>query len=89
MQIVSATVDRVRQLSLFQRTPQWIMPQENPAYGEVEKAAFPEDPESTGRRRAVTGRRPPDRPPYLVFSSPPPAASSLWQACVKTCYKHE
>jgi cation diffusion facilitator CzcD-associated flavoprotein CzcO len=45
VQIVSAIVDRVAKLSLFQRTPQWIMPQENPCYGEEERAAFRSRPE--------------------------------------------
>jgi cation diffusion facilitator CzcD-associated flavoprotein CzcO len=40
VQMVSALVDRVAKLSLFQRTAQWIMPQENPAYGDSERAAF-------------------------------------------------
>jgi cation diffusion facilitator CzcD-associated flavoprotein CzcO len=44
VQIVSAVVDRVAKLSLFQRTPQWIAPQENPAYSEEEKAAFQREP---------------------------------------------
>jgi len=44
VQIVSALVDRVAKLSLFQRTAQWIMPQANPAYGEDEKATFRSDP---------------------------------------------
>ncbi|MEN8161460.1 MAG: NAD(P)/FAD-dependent oxidoreductase [Myxococcota bacterium] len=45
VQITSALVDRVAKLSLFQRTPQWIAPQENPAYTDGEKAAFRSDPE--------------------------------------------
>jgi cation diffusion facilitator CzcD-associated flavoprotein CzcO len=40
IQIVSALVDQVGELSLFQRTPQWIMPIENPAYSEEERAEF-------------------------------------------------
>ena len=44
VQIVSAVVDRVAKLSLFQRTAQWVMPQENPAYSDEEKAAFRDDP---------------------------------------------
>ncbi|MBW2422219.1 MAG: NAD(P)/FAD-dependent oxidoreductase [Deltaproteobacteria bacterium] len=44
-QIVSGVVDRVDKLSLFQRTAQWIMPQENPEYSEAEKDAFRRDPE--------------------------------------------
>jgi cation diffusion facilitator CzcD-associated flavoprotein CzcO len=35
----------VARLSLFQRTAQWIMPQQNPAYGEAERAEFRRRPE--------------------------------------------
>ena len=45
VQIVSALVDRVAKLSLFQRTAQWIMPQDNPAYSDEEKAGFRRQPE--------------------------------------------
>jgi cation diffusion facilitator CzcD-associated flavoprotein CzcO len=45
VQIVSSIVGRVRRLSLFQRTAQWIMPQENPAYTDVERDALRDDPE--------------------------------------------
>lgn len=44
VQITSALTERVAKYSLFQRTPQWIMPQENPAYSEEERSAFREDP---------------------------------------------
>lgn len=46
VQIVSALVDRVAKLSLFQRTAQWVMPQENPAYSDAERAEFRRDPEA-------------------------------------------
>lgn len=46
VQIVSAIVDRVAKLSLFQRTAQWVMPQDNPAYSEDEKSVFRDDPDS-------------------------------------------
>ena len=45
VQIVSALVDRVAKLTLFQRTAQWITPQENPPYSSAEQAAFRRDPE--------------------------------------------
>jgi cation diffusion facilitator CzcD-associated flavoprotein CzcO len=45
VQMVPALVDRVARLVLFQRTAQWIMPQENPPYSEEERAAFRRDPE--------------------------------------------
>jgi cation diffusion facilitator CzcD-associated flavoprotein CzcO len=43
VQIVSAVVDEVAHLSLFQRTAQWIMPQENPPYTEEQKASYRAD----------------------------------------------
>ena len=46
VQITSAIVDRVAKLSLFQRTAQWVLPQENPAYTDEQKAAFRDDPAS-------------------------------------------
>lgn len=52
VQITGALVDRVATYSLFQRTPQWIMPQENPPYSEEEKEAFRRDPSTMAARRA-------------------------------------
>jgi cation diffusion facilitator CzcD-associated flavoprotein CzcO len=52
IQIVGALIDRVAELSLFQRTPQWIAPIENPAYTEEQKAEFRRDPEKIQRLRA-------------------------------------
>jgi len=46
VQIVSAVVDRVARLSLFQRTAQWVMPQENPPYSEAERVEFHRHPEA-------------------------------------------
>jgi cation diffusion facilitator CzcD-associated flavoprotein CzcO len=43
VQITTALVDDVEHLSLFQRTAQWIMPQENPAYSDAEKEQFRAD----------------------------------------------
>jgi len=45
IQIVGAIVDRVAHLSLFQRTAQWIMPSENPAYSDDDRTGFAADPE--------------------------------------------
>jgi cation diffusion facilitator CzcD-associated flavoprotein CzcO len=43
VQIVSAIVDRVEKLVLFQRTPQWILPAVNPAFSAEEQSAFLND----------------------------------------------
>ncbi len=44
VQIVGAVADRVGHLDLFQRTAQWVLPQENPAFTDEEQASFREDP---------------------------------------------
>ncbi|MCP3983580.1 MAG: NAD(P)/FAD-dependent oxidoreductase [bacterium] len=44
IQIVSALIDEVGELSVFQRTPQWVLPVENTAYSEDEKAEFRKNP---------------------------------------------
>jgi len=49
-------VDRVAQLSLFQRTAQWIMPQENPAYSDAERDGFRRDPQAIPQLRADLSR---------------------------------
>ncbi|HUV09785.1 MAG TPA: NAD(P)/FAD-dependent oxidoreductase [Acidimicrobiia bacterium] len=45
VQITTAVVDQVAHYSLFQRTAQWIMPQENPPYPEEVKKQFREHPD--------------------------------------------
>lgn len=44
IQILPAIVERVRKVSLFQRTAQWIFPELNPKTPEHRKAAFRSDP---------------------------------------------
>lgn len=56
VQITSAVVDRVAKLSLFQRTAQWIVSQENPAYTPEEKEEFRSDPELMTRMREVLSK---------------------------------
>ncbi len=46
IQIVSALASQVGELVLFQRTPQWVIPIENPAYDEQEKNEFRRNPEA-------------------------------------------
>jgi cation diffusion facilitator CzcD-associated flavoprotein CzcO len=52
VQMVSALIDRVANLTLFQRTAQWVLQQENPAYTDGERAAFRTDPDRLGDLRA-------------------------------------
>jgi cation diffusion facilitator CzcD-associated flavoprotein CzcO len=46
VQLVGALVDRVEHLTLFQRTAQWIMPQDNPEYTDDQKAEYRARPET-------------------------------------------
>ena len=52
VQMVSALVGRVEKLSLFQRTAQWIMPQDNPPYSDDEKTEFRANPQRLAELRA-------------------------------------
>ncbi len=45
VQIVSALVDRVAKISVFQRTPQWVMAHENLPYSEAERENFRRNPQ--------------------------------------------
>jgi cation diffusion facilitator CzcD-associated flavoprotein CzcO len=45
VQIVAEITSRVAHLALFQRTAQWIMPQENPPYTDEEQASFRSNPD--------------------------------------------
>jgi cation diffusion facilitator CzcD-associated flavoprotein CzcO len=57
VQLVSSLVHQASKVAVFQRTPQWIMPQENPAYTEQEKAGFINNPLSMSQIRAGMERR--------------------------------
>lgn len=56
IQIVSALVDEVGELSLFQRTPQWIMPAQNEPYSEAEREEFRQHPEAMEKVRTEIAR---------------------------------
>ena len=56
IQITAALIDEVAELSLFQRTAQWVMPMGNPAYSEEEKGEFREHPETIVQLRAEVAR---------------------------------
>ncbi len=51
VQIVSALANRAAKLSLFQRTAQWVMPQENPAYSDQRRLELRQHPETLSQMR--------------------------------------
>ena len=82
IQIVSALVDEVAELSLFQRTAQWIMPVENPAYSDEEKAGFRKHPEIMGRIRAAVSRAFTDGFSNHLVDASSPQLQAIHDACV-------
>jgi len=81
VQIVSAVVDRVAGLSLFQRTPQWIMHQDNPPYSEEEKAGFRRKPELMHELHDATSRLFAENFSNAVVDADSPQMKLLEEAC--------
>jgi cation diffusion facilitator CzcD-associated flavoprotein CzcO len=82
IQIVAALVDEVSQLSLFQRTAQWIMPQENPAYTQEEKDEFSRHPETMKELRSQISRLFADAFSNAVVDANSPQLESIEAMCL-------
>lgn len=81
IQITSALVDRVARYSLFQRTAQWVMPQENPAYGEEEKQRFRADPEALKQMHEDISRMFSEGFSNAVVDAESPVMKAIQAAC--------
>jgi cation diffusion facilitator CzcD-associated flavoprotein CzcO len=81
VQITSAIVDRVARLVLFQRTAQWIFPQENPPYSEAEKAEFRRHPELLREIREQISRLFADSFSNAVVNADAPQIQAIEEAC--------
>jgi cation diffusion facilitator CzcD-associated flavoprotein CzcO len=81
VQITSAIVDRVARLVLFQRTAQWIFPQENPPYSEAEKAEFRQHPELLREIRGQISRLFADNFSNAVVNADAPQMQAIEEAC--------
>lgn len=57
VQLVAALASQVSSLALFQRTAQWVMPQENSEYSPEDRAKFERQPERLQGLRAELARR--------------------------------
>jgi len=80
--VVSALVHEVSELALFQRTPQWIMAQDNPAYTPVEQAEFRTQPEKMAALRADISRAFADGFSNAVIDADSPQLQAIHDACV-------
>ncbi len=81
-QIIPAVIDEVGELSLFQRTAQWVMPQENPAYSAEEKSEFRKHPEIMAQLRAEISRAFADNFANAVVDANSPQLVAIHDACV-------
>jgi cation diffusion facilitator CzcD-associated flavoprotein CzcO len=81
VQIVSAVVDSVAKLSLFQRTPQWIMPQENPPYSDEEKTEFRAHPDVISHMRSEMSRLFADNFSNAVVNAESPQMKLIEETC--------
>lgn len=88
VQIVSAIVDRVRELVLFQRTAQWIMPIENPPYTEEEKARFRKLPEAIQAIRQAVSKGFIEGFANNLMKPDSPVLAAIHQACVENLEKN-
>jgi cation diffusion facilitator CzcD-associated flavoprotein CzcO len=82
IQITSALVDRVSDYALFQRTPQWVAPAENPAYGDEEKAEFRRHPEAMQAIRDAVARAFIDGFANVLTNLDSPMLQAIHAACV-------
>ncbi len=82
IQIVGAIVDEVAELRLFQRTPQWVAPMENPAYTDEEKAAFRQTPETMEAIRDAVSRALTDGFANVLSDATSPVLQGIHDMCV-------
>ncbi|MGE0483044.1 MAG: flavin-containing monooxygenase [Gammaproteobacteria bacterium] len=82
IQVTSALVERAAKFSLFQRTAQWIMPIENPAYTVEERAAFARDPTLIDKLRAEFNHQMIDNIAVAVVNADSPQMKFIEDACL-------
>ena len=82
IQIVGALIDEVEELTLFQRTAQWVSPQDNPAYTEAEKAEFRAHPEKLRDLRADISRLFAEGFANAVVDANSPQLQAIHDGCV-------
>lgn len=81
VQMVSAIVRRVARLTLFQRTAQWIAPQQNPPYTPEERAEFRARPDVLASLRADMSRTFADNFSNAVVDARSPQMQLLEELC--------
>ena len=83
VQLTSALVPRVRSYSLFQRTPQWIMPGANLPYTDEQKRAFAQDPGLLAAHREDRSRGLIEKLSNAVIDADSPEIKVIEEACCR------
>ncbi len=83
IQITSALVDKVAKFELFQRTPQWVMAIDNPAYSAEERAAFAVDSARIMSIRDEAKRMMTDFIANAVINADSKEMASIERACLE------
>jgi cation diffusion facilitator CzcD-associated flavoprotein CzcO len=81
IQIVSAVVAEADELSLFQRTAQWVTPIQNPAYTDEEKAEFRKRPEAMEEIRVEAARAFTEGFANVLVDAKSPALEAIHDFC--------
>jgi cation diffusion facilitator CzcD-associated flavoprotein CzcO len=82
IQIVTAVVDEVAELRLFQRTPQWIAAAPNPSYTDEEKARFRRDASAMEAIRDEVSRAFTDGFANVLVDASAPMLQAIHDGCV-------
>lgn len=82
IQIVTALVDDVEELILFQRTPQWVMPVDNPVFSEAEREEFRTHPEKMTQLRNEASQVLTDTFANALVNMEAPELQFIHDACV-------
>lgn len=82
IQISGAIVHDVAELRLFQRTPQWIAPMENPGYSDEERAAFRDTPAAIEQIRETVSRMLTDGFANVLSDADSPVLRGIHDMCV-------
>jgi len=81
IQILPAIAEQVDALTLFQRTPQWVLPIENPLYSEEEKCEFRSNPESMRQIREETANMMIDGFANILIDAESPLLKAVHESC--------
>jgi len=82
IQLTTALVPRVSRFELFQRTAQWIMPIENPAYTDEPRAAFARDPQLIEKLREEIHRAAIEKIANAVVAADSPEMRWIEDVCL-------